>query len=152
MKCYFLQEDLDQLDLRIANLKNKLKEAQEDKHLSTTQSAETWHDNYGFEEGVRQIRFLANNITKLLEIKSKAYLVNPKKSAKAGIGSIISFKDETGKEWKYEIGSYLVFSHKPNCISYESPMGKILMGAKKGEVKRAVINGKEKILTIISLT
>ena len=151
MRYYFLEEDLDALDKRILELKNKIKEAQQDKHLSTTQSSETWHDNYGFEEGGRQINFLANNISKLLEIKAKAYVVHPKKNKKANIGGIITFQDETGKKKEIKIGSFLILNGENGAISYQSPLGKILMGAEKGETRTGLIGGKEKMFLILEI-
>lgn len=151
MKYYFLQEDLDALDKRILELKNKIKEVQQDKHLSTTQSSETWHDNYGFEEGVRQINFLVNNIGKLLEIKAGAYIVHPKKNEKANIGSIITFQDETGKKKKIKIGSFLILNEGGGAVSYQSPLGKILMGAKKDEIRKGLIGGKGKEFVVLKI-
>lgn len=151
MRYYFLQEDLDDLDSRITELKERIKKAAKDKHLATTQTSETWHDNYGFEEGVRQINFLTNNIEKLLEIKNKAAIINPAKNNQANIGSTVIFKDETGKESEIKIGSYLIVSQKKNYVSYESPLGKILLGAKAGERKKGIVGNKEKEFYIIKI-
>ena len=151
MRYYFLQEDLDDLDARISELKKKVVEAQKDKHLATTQTSETWHDNYGFEEGVRQINFLADNIEKLLVIKNKAAIINPAKNNQVNIGSTVIFKDETGKESEIKIGSYLIVSQKKNYVSYESPLGKILLGAKAGEKKKGMLGDKDKEFYIVKI-
>ena len=149
---YFLQEDLEQLDNRIAELKNKIKEFQEDKHLATTQTSETWHDNYGFEEGVRQINQITNTISELLAIKEKAKIIKEIQSDKVEIGSTVKFKDESDKEYIVKIGSYFVINSQ-NTISYNSPLGKILLGTRKGEIRTGIIGGKEKrfIITNIAL-
>lgn len=151
MKYYFLQEDLDQLDLKITELKNKIKEEKKNKHISVTQSSETWHDNFGFEEAEKQINFLANEIIRLLDIKNRAFIINPKKGKQVKIGSEVIYKDETGKELKVTIGSYLILQNKNNHISYQSPLGKILMNAKEGEIKKGLINGKEKNFIILKI-
>ncbi len=149
MNYYFLKKDLEKLNRIISKLQNKLKEAQKDKHLATTQSSETWHDNFGFEEGVRRINQLASNISELLEIKRKAAVISPAKGRKVGIGSIVIYKDESHRELNIKIGSYFIADGK--AISYNSPLGKILMGAKSGEKRIGLIGTNKKEFIIIKI-
>ena len=145
MTYYFLKEDLEELDIKTSKLKEKINFYQREKGLSTTQSSETWHDNYGFEESERQIKRLWSQLQELAEIKNHSEIIDPRgKNNKFDIGKIFKIKDlKTGKERQILIGSYMVFKNK-NAISYNSPLVEILRGAKKGEIK-----GDFQILEII---
>jgi len=140
MTYYFLKEDLYELDLKISRIKKEIGFYQKEKGLSTTQSSETWHDNYGFEESERQIKRLWSQLQELTDIKNHSEIIDIKKhDEKTGIGKIIKIKDlKSNKEKQILIGSYLVFKNK-NAISYNSPLAQNLRGAKKGET----INGFE---------
>ncbi len=149
MNYYFLKEDLNHLDSKINEIKKKIQAARNDKALSTTQSSETWHDNYGFEEGVRQINFYANELMKYLEIKQKAIIAPIPQNNKIGIGSFVRIKDETEKETDIKIGSFLAFEN--DSISYNSPLGSLLMGGKVGEIKNGLIGNKNKKIEILEI-
>ncbi len=152
MPYYFLQEDLEELDKRISEIRGRISYYREEKHLSVTQSSETYHDNYGFEESERQIKRLYGQLEELAEIKNKSEIVEPPKSnAKAAIGKKIKIKDiETGEEKEILLGSYMILKNG-SAVSYESPLGKILLGAKKGSVKKGVINNKNVSLKITEI-
>ena len=49
-KYFFLKQDLEALDARIQELRDKLDETLKEGGESTRQSSETWHDNFPFEE------------------------------------------------------------------------------------------------------
>ncbi len=132
---YFLKEDLDELDVKISQTREKIDFYQKEKGLSTTQSSETWHDNYMFEESERQIKRLWSQLQELMEIKSYSEIIDPQQNAhKTDIGKTIKIKDlKTGKEKQILIGSYMVLKNK-DAISYNSPLAQMLHGAKKRDV------------------
>ena len=136
MNYYFLKEDLEELDIKISEIRKRIDFYQKEKGLSTTQSSETWHDNYGFEESERQIKRLWGQLQELAEIRGHAEIIDPQRNSnKTDIGKIIKIKDlKTGKEKEILIGSYIVFKNK-SAISYNSPLAQILAGAKKGETR-----------------
>jgi transcription elongation GreA/GreB family factor len=149
MNYYFLKEDLNLLDLKISEIKKKIQAARNDKALSTTQSSETWHDNYGFEEGERQINFYTNELMKYLKIKQKDIVAPIPKNNIIGIGSIVRIKDETGKEKNIKIGSFLTFGN--DSISYHSPLSNLLMGGKVGEIRKGLVGNKNKKVLILEI-
>ena len=50
----FLRKDYDALLAKIEELAAALREAGQEKGRWANQGAETWHDNFGYEEGQRQ--------------------------------------------------------------------------------------------------
>jgi hypothetical protein len=50
MACRFLRKDYDALLAKIDELAEALKQAGQEKGLWANQSAETWHDNFGYEQ------------------------------------------------------------------------------------------------------
>jgi len=148
---YFLKEDLQELNNKIAETREKIIFHEKEKHLSTTQSSETWHDNYGFEESARQIARLYGELDNLLQIKNEAKIAEPVEAKKLNIGKTIKTKNlATEEEKEFLIGSYIVFKNK-DMISYESPIGKILQSAKKGKIKKGAVGNKNIIFEIIEI-
>lgn len=152
MSYYFLKEDAEEINKRISEIRERIDFYRKEKHLSTTQSSETYHDNYGFEESERQIKRLYGQLKELAEIQTKTEIVEPPKSnAKTAIGKKIKIKDtETGEEKEFLLGSYMILKNE-NAVSYESPLGKILFGAKKGSIRKGVINNKNVLLKIMEI-
>ena len=151
MRYYFLKEDFEELENSIAEIRERILLYQKEKGLSTTQSSETWHDNYGFEESERQIKRLYGQLQEIMEIKINSEIIEPANNNKAGIGKTVKIKNlETGEEKEIFIGSYMALKNK-NSVSYESPLGKILLGAKKGKIKKGIINKKSVILKIVDI-
>ena len=153
---YFLKEDLEALDARVKELRDKLEETLKEGGESTRQSSETWHDNFPFEEAQGQFGLLAGQLQKLVDIRKKAKEADfPSDKNKVGIGSIVTIKNSvTGKTKTFKIGSFLVLADDSGkTISYDSPLARIIMGAKSGETKSGKIgkNNVEFKITEISI-
>lgn len=120
------------------------------------------------QEGLSGRTYLAERHLKYLrDILSQAEIVAPKKDGVVGIGSVVTVKYLIGEgHWKkrtytafdttiYEIGSYLVFPSGPNRVSYDSWIGRGLLGAQAGQTRKinmgAVDVGAGKILTDFTL-
>ena len=151
---FFLKQDLEALDARIQELRDKLEETLKEGGESTRQSSETWHDNFPFEEAQRQFSLLAGQLQKLVDIRKKAKEADlPSDKNKVGIGSIVTIQNSaTGEIKSFKIGSFAVFADTgEKIISYDSPMARIIMGAKVGETRSGKIgknNVKFKIVRI----
>ncbi|TAN58731.1 hypothetical protein EPN15_00110 [Patescibacteria group bacterium] len=144
---YFLKQDLEALDARIKELRDKLEETLKEGGESTRQSSETWHDNFPFEEAQRQFGLLARQLRDLVDLRKKAKEADfPLDKNIVGIGSIITIQNlDTGEIKSFKIGSFAVFAETgEKIISYDSPLARIIMGAKIGEVKSGMI-GKNNV-------
>lgn len=134
MQYLFLKEDYDALVAQRDALKAKMTIAHEETAESTLQTSETWHDNFVFEEGQRQLKMLMQTIGELsLMIDLSEVIEKDTDTHTVHIGSVVTFQDlDTGMQQSVQIGSYRVFFGE-NVISYASPLGQILLGAHVGE-------------------
>jgi transcription elongation factor GreA len=153
MKYYFLREDYEKLNEQILEISNRIREIGQEMGNSCQEGAETFHDNFAFEEGERQQQMWSRRMAELLEISLNAVIVdaavNP---GKVGIGSRVTAIDfETGERKTLCIGSYQVFSQNGR-ISYDSPLGRILLGAEEGDVVTGSIAGKKRRFEIESIS
>ncbi|MCK6463013.1 MAG: GreA/GreB family elongation factor [Candidatus Pacebacteria bacterium] len=153
MYYYFFEEDLKDLDKNIDAIKVRLDKIGKEIGESCNQSSETWHDNFGFEEGRRQQDMWSKQLSDLLEIRHRARIVPSSiGNDHVSIGSIVEFEDTETKEVQiYRISSYMIFNQKHGLISYNSPLAKILIRGTVGEERGGIINGKNKIFKILKV-
>jgi transcription elongation factor GreA len=152
MRFYFLREDFEKLNEQIHEVSKRIREIGQEMGNSCREGAETFHDNFAFEEGERQQQMWSKRLNELLEINKNAVIIDSfDKGRKVGIGSRVTTVDaETGEEKTVFIGSYQVFSNNGR-ISYNSPLGRILLGAEEGDVVAGEIAGREKKFEIVSI-
>ena len=151
---YFLKQDLEALDARIQELRDKLEETLKEGGESTRQSSETWHDNFPFEEAQRQFSLLAGQLQKLVDIRKKAKEVEISTDKnKVGIGSIVTIENSvTGKTKTFKIGSFLILADDSGkTISYDSPLARIIMGAMAGETRSGNIGKNDVKFKIVRI-
>jgi len=131
----FLKPDYDRLLQEISDLKQRAKDVGKEVGLSVTQSSETWHDNYGYEEGQRQYMVISGRLRELFDIAGKSSVVAPSPNPKmAGIGNTLIVRNTKTKTRKtITLGSWLTWNK--NHISYHSPLGQALYGAKVGDTR-----------------
>jgi len=148
-KFYFLENDLKKLELKIETLHNEIARLGKEIGRSCDESGETFHDNFDYEECSRQQTLWSGEIKKLTEIKRKSKIVVPsKEEKKVFIGKKVKIL-KNGEKFSFYIGSYMSFTK--NYISYKSPIASLIFGAKEGETKEGIINGKKTVLEIISI-
>jgi len=143
----FLPEDLEALKREVSKIKKKSEELGEETRTAITQSSETWHDNFGFEENQREQIKLSAQAGDYLKIISRAHIVSwPGLIEKVAIGHIVSVKNlDTGKISHYQVGSYITPGANETVIPYCSPLGKSLIGKKKGdEISFETPSGKKR--------
>lgn len=152
MRYYFAEKDLSILRLNIKQLREKIKEIGKNMGESCGEGAETFHDNFAFEDGERQLNMLTRQYAELKQIADNAVIAKVEQVEKAMFGNIVLYKDfSNGAEKTIEISSYMVMRESKNLISYNSPLGKLLLGAEEGEIRKGIIGGKLKEVEIISI-
>ncbi len=157
MYYYFLKEDIVALEKKINEVLEEVKEAGKKIGESCEAGADTWHDNFDYEEGVRQINMVSSHLKQLTNIRNKAKVISPNKSNdKASIGkTIICLVD--GQEIAYTIGSYIILKEPTNeqsnqkIISYISPIAKLLINRSVGEICEGLIGQNNKKFKILSI-
>ncbi|MCK6463087.1 MAG: GreA/GreB family elongation factor [Candidatus Pacebacteria bacterium] len=150
---YFLEEDFKELCFKINELNEKLTEIGQEMGESCRQSSETYHDNFPFEEGRRQQDMISTRISELINIKSRAKIIQPDITSNCvSIGKIVVIKDEgTNEEETYKIGSYMIFKRLHGYVSYNAPLVKLILGAKAGDVREGKIESKNKVLKVLKV-
>jgi transcription elongation factor GreA len=139
--------------------KNKLKELENELVFISSQKGEasevggnTYHDNAAFETLIRKEQMILSDIKNLRDIINTAEIVEEKPSAKkVGIGSVVAVRFEDGREAKYKIVGLFESDPSKNHISYETPLGLALMGAKKGQKKEFLAGGEKKVVEVLGI-
>jgi len=146
---YFLPDDFDLLDKKIETLHQEIDRLGKAIGLSSDISGETFHDNFDYEECSRQQAMWSEEIRKLSLIKRKAKIIHPRKNGDVvAIGRTVSL-DNNGKKMTIKIGSYMTFNS--DSVSYASPIVKLIFGAKSGETKEGLIQGKKTKIKILEI-
>ena len=101
-----------------------------------------WHDNFGYEDAKRRLELESTTLKKLKEEASGVRLLTvQEQSDKVAIG--VTVRLHVGSESKeYTIGAFGESDPSNGLITYNSPLGKALLGMKQGDLKTAAIGGK----------
>lgn len=151
---YFLKEDFDMLNAEIEKLANRIKEIGHEMGKSCQEGAETFHDNFAYEDGERQQYMWSTRLRELIRIRNQArVLLEPPKENTATIGRIVTVEDEnTGETQVMKIGSYMVLAKEEGeVISYNAPLARMLIGGRVGDTRESVIAGKKKSFRILKI-
>ena len=138
------QEGMEKLEDELVHLRTvrrqeigeRIKEAKQFGDLS---------ENSEYEDAKNEQAFVEARIAEINEILSNATLISsPKRVTKVILGSKVHLKDaRSGDEHVYRLVGSAEADPAHDKISNESPVGKALLGAKKGDVvKVAVPSGK----------
>lgn len=156
MHFYFLKEDFEALTVEIEKIAEKIKEIGKEMGRSCQEGAETFHDNFAYEDGERQQRMWSMRIRELIKIRNQARVVEPQQSDTIAIGATVTVEDEDTEEVSvFKISSYMVLTkqeqEEEKVISYNSPLARLLMGGRAKETKGGIIAGNKKSFFIISI-
>lgn len=148
---YFLREDLEALNLQIAELVEKLRDIGREMGDAVGQSSETWHDNFGHEDATRQYGMWSERLRQLVEVRDNAQIISPASQPHTVIlGCRVTFVDGEGIEKTLQIGSFTVPSAKQD-VSYISPIARILMGSRVGDEVSGKVAGKEVTYEVLKI-
>ena len=132
MKYYFLPEDIAVLEQTIDRLREGVRELGREQGRVAAQSTE----NFGHDDACQEVIYydrqvLVARLNELHQIINGAVLVRPQGPFNAVyFGAIVELSD--GRVLR--IGSYMIFAdHETTTISYNSPLGKAMLGKKEGD-------------------
>jgi transcription elongation GreA/GreB family factor len=157
-KFLFFSEDYSGL----INTLNKLKDEYKKWGKESTEGSNVgdWHDNFAYEESMRQMELLSRRIKELTDLLTNAEVVQEPPSLEArnkvSVGSKVTVETEEGESRKYFIGSHTLFRDEKHIdgyliISYTSPVAKALLGLESGEEAEIRIQGKKIRLHVIGI-
>lgn len=149
---FFLKTDLAIVEATIQETIEKLRETGAELRNAVTQSSETWHDNFPFENAQQQARLLEQRLKDLEQIRRNATIVEmPKTNMTVAIGHTVTIKNtETNEVKKYKIGSHITFTK--DAISYASPIGALLLGKKVGQRTKGTLGKSLQEFEIIEIS
>lgn len=148
----FLQEDILTLREKIKEIEEKIHKLAETKGIVANQGAETWHDNAPFEEAEREQIMWSARLRELNRELTRATIVDPPKEKMfVALGHSVTLLDlDTRQRETLRIGSHLTFSS--GAISYDSPLGEILLGKRVGGMLEWGIDSKKRRLLILEIS
>jgi len=90
-------------------------------------------ENAAYDEARSQKGFLESRISELKSLLAEAKVIESKGRDSVGVGSTVEL-ESNGEKMKFRIVGSVGTDVSKGKISYESPLGKALMGKKKGEI------------------
>ncbi|HPN37018.1 MAG TPA: GreA/GreB family elongation factor [Melioribacteraceae bacterium] len=140
------------LEEKIIKQKEKIKEIQSEKEIAYSSSGDGWHDNPGFNNLMLAEEMAIKELKKMeTELSFSLIFDNNVQNDQVSIGSIVKFKifyfkTNTEKELIFEIVGNGESDINNKLISYNSPLGLVLLNCKIRDEKIANIPaGKIKI-------
>jgi len=110
-----------------------------------------WHDE-SFRVFLIEEQMWNKRLSELKDILSQAKVLTPeeqKEVVKFGNGVKILY-EESGEIFEFILDGYLIDPCE-NKVSIYSPIARAIIGAKKGEKRTLVINGREIVVTILEI-
>lgn len=149
----FLPDDLRLLNDRIEEICAKLREIGAEIR-DCNERRDPVEDSFVRENVPAQEMMWAERFRTMKEIRDNAAVVAPIKGrARVGIGKRVTFRDEsTGEEKRVKIGSFMVMTGEKDVVSYNAPVGRLLLGAKVGEIREGEICGRRKTLKVVHIS
>lgn len=148
----FLREDLEVLEKRIAEASQNVQSALKLIGEGAESDSNTWHDNAAYDEGQRQNSMWSSRVEELVNVRRNAKIVEiPRDNSMVRVGKTVTIRDEaTGETQTFQIGSYLVLSDR-NAISYYAPLGKLLLGTRKGDVREGMVGPTKRKFKVLAI-
>jgi transcription elongation GreA/GreB family factor len=149
----FLRKDYDALVAKIEELGHGMWESGQEKEHWAEQSAETWHDNFGYEQEQQHQWALSERAESLVEMKNDAEIVERRAIGEVDIGAQVTIVDaETGESRSFTVGSYQVLDQqRENEISYAAPLAEPFRGATVGEELEVTIGDRRTMFRVAGI-
>ncbi|HEX9092596.1 MAG TPA: transcription elongation factor GreA [Coriobacteriia bacterium] len=142
-----LEDELRHLETtRRREVGQRIKEAKEFGDIS---------ENSEYDDAKNEQAWVESRIAEINQILANATIIaSPKKSDKVTLGSRVELEDaESGNTHRYQIVGSAEADPANDKISNESPVGKEIMGRRKGDtVEVTVPSGRKLVYTVLSIT
>ncbi len=113
-----------------------------------------WHDNFAYEENQRQMQALSRRVRDLERLLGRLEVApvpaTPADSVRLGTRVRIRYED-TGKEKVLFIAGYDDGDIAEHRISYNSPLGRLLIGKEEGDVVTARFGSREQTIEVLEI-
>lgn len=142
---YVTRKGMDLLDHRLSEAIAKLKHTQSQKAEAADIGGDNWHDNFAFEDLVRQETMFNRQISDIRTIQDQLVLVPmPRDARQVQIGHIVTIEDEDGGVREFRVGGYgeTDLHSTPPTLEYGAPIISPFMGMEVGTEAYVQIKGK----------
>ena len=129
---YFTKYGLENYKQLVAKVQKDYEDLYSQLQNAVENGGDAWHDNFSYEELQRQIGVTSNYLKSLRQALVKYKIVDEtqkKKGDSVTIGSTVKIL-RGGKTEIWKIGGYGESNPKNGLISYNTPLGVVLMGKK----------------------
>lgn len=155
MKRMLTHAGMEKMKERLRGYEKDLRDLRASKSEAAQVGGDEWHDNFSFEQLIVRENQLMAQIDNIKEIISQAEIISlaPDLSAKGrvAIGSVVRIVIDDEPEKTITVAGFMESDPGTHSVSYSSPLGAALWGAKKGERREVVIRKKLKRIIIVDV-
>lgn len=148
----FSRQGFERLRSRIAEARRAYKLVCDDNpEAREAGDSSVWHDNFAFEENQRQMHQLARRVRDLEQILSAAEIVstNLLASDRAFVGSRVTYRlDGEDRARSCVLAGWDDGEPSRGRVSYNSPLGRALLGARAGDEVELLLGGRARTLEV----
>jgi transcription elongation factor GreA len=148
------QDGYDRLKAAIEHERERLEEAT--KILQDLTGTSDDYDDSGLEDAKREKARIEQHIDELEDQLTRAVIIENHKANKVDLGVVVNLKEKGAKKgFDVQVVSSVevsVLEGDVMKVSDQSPMGKALMGHKKGDAVKVTINNKTTEYTVVSIS
>jgi transcription elongation factor GreA len=108
-------------------------------------------DNAAYEDAKNEQARLEGKIIELEQILAKAKLIDRGRTDEVSLGSVVRLETTEGREYRYTIVGAFDANPSKGYISNESPVGRSLLGHRRGDIIIVSTPGGVKEYTILSI-
>ncbi len=155
MKRVLTRAGMEKMKERLSGYEKDLRDLRASKSEAAQVGGDEWHDNFSFEQLVVRENQLMAQIDKIKEIINQAEIISPaagiSSNGKVAIGSVVRIVIDGEPEKTITVTGFMESDPSVNSVSYSSPLGAALWGAKKGDRREVMMKKKSKRITIIDV-
>ena len=145
------REGLEQLQKMIHELENKANEISRQRAEAAGVGGD-WHDNFAFEQLIRDEQLIGQQIRELRKkLSSAAIINNGTLKGKVEIGTIVEIEFEDGERELFTLTDPQMADPSRGAISYASPLGSTILGAHEGDKKIYSVGKKKFHVKIVKI-
>ncbi|MGE3270160.1 MAG: transcription elongation factor GreA [Chloroflexota bacterium] len=148
---YLTREGFQRLDEELNNLRT-VKRPEVSERIRRSKDMTDVTDNAEYDEAKSEQSFVEGRIAELELTLASAQIIGDGPGTEfVGLGSRVKVRDSDGDEDSYRIVGSMEADPKRGLISNESPVGRALLGKKRGESATVVAPGGSFDLTVVEV-
>lgn len=133
-KVYFTRSGMDKFLKNFQKDENRLRQMYNRLAELAEVGGDQYHDNFSFEQQMRDINMLDNDLASRKKLLSNYIVIDlPKNRNKVAIGVTVHL-DRDGHSEVWFIAGYGESEPENNIIAYNTPLAKVLIGKKVGDM------------------